>query len=149
MRELSWSYKIIPIMVGGVNNYKNIGRWLCRWEAEGLTGGYIRHCNSLISPVFMLWMWTVTTSDLVCIAWRILFRRAAAGDAQQPWPVSSCDTLRTLFFCAFLKRSLNLSENMWLSTDRETKKPKSVSMPSRFLFTFAHEVHSFVKEKIC
>lgn len=151
MRESSWSYKIIPVMVGGVNNYKNIGRWLCRWVAEGLTGGYIRHCNSLISPVFLLWMWTVTTSDLCVYYLKDSVQkssrrwRAAAMASKFLW--HSEDTL----FCAFLKCSLNLSENMWLSTDKETNKPKSVSMPSCFSLHICtgSKVHSFVKEKIC
>lgn len=49
-----------------MNNGVNIGRRLCRWVAEGLTGGYIRSGSSLISLVLMLWMWTVT--NFVCIS---------------------------------------------------------------------------------
>lgn len=37
----SWSYKVIPVMVEGVNNDKNIRRWV--------GGRLIRSCSSLIS----------------------------------------------------------------------------------------------------
>lgn len=36
VKELSWSYKVITVVVGGVNNGMNIGRRLCRWVAAGV-----------------------------------------------------------------------------------------------------------------